>query len=242
MPDDRQFHRLRIEASEPTTSIWVVADDGYLVSKQDRLLDVSLRPGEYFVLFSLSDREAYRIQLEGALDLDEAHVRQLPASRPPVPVLDVPAVRKRLDTSMSADAAFDVFTRVQDWWPFETHSVSGAGPGAPPVSARLEPSGIYEVTREGERIVWGDVVEWEPTRNLVLRWYPGTETSLATTVGVHFADKEDGGSAVFLEHYGWGVFEQDAEEVRNRYNSGWEHVFVRCFGSAVSGQRPTPQG
>ncbi|MDX1511908.1 MAG: metalloregulator ArsR/SmtB family transcription factor [Nitriliruptorales bacterium] len=138
----------------------------------------------------------------------------------------VQPVVKTLRTPWSSADAFDVFTeRIAEWWPLDTHSVGDEHA----VSVAIEPGvggRIVETVDDGTTHVWGTVIEWEEGRHLAFSWHPGHEEALATTVDVRFRDV-DGGCEVLLVHVGWEVRGDRAEEVRARYQTGWDPVLAR---------------
>jgi uncharacterized protein YndB with AHSA1/START domain len=56
-----------------------------------------------------------------------------------------------------------------------------------------------------------------------MTWYPGHDSSQATELEVRFA-AEDDGTRVDLEHRGWEILAERAQEARSGYDAGWGDV------------------
>jgi len=67
---NRKYHKLKIVANEPK-DIWLSDDEGFLVQKEDGLMDTSLIPGNYFVEFGLGNKQ-YPIKLDGDLEFKQS--------------------------------------------------------------------------------------------------------------------------------------------------------------------------
>ena len=97
--------------------------------------------------------------------------------------------------------------------------------------ADLKAGGDYAVVtntlgKEGERIVWGKVLEFDPPRRLVHtfthQWLDGVDTTCAWTL-----TDVDGGTILRLEHSG---FEKAGERGFNEtadHDTGWDEHFAR---------------
>jgi uncharacterized protein YndB with AHSA1/START domain len=148
---------------------------------------------------------------------------------------DLSPVVKRIVVRCGADAAFRYFTSdFEKWWPGHTHSVIAmSSRGAKhPRSCTLDPRRgglIVEHGAEDERYVWGTITVWDPPRKLQFTWHPGHEPRLAQTIEVTFAATK-GGTEVVLTHSGWERLGEDAELARERYDNGWETVFIKTYG------------
>ena len=147
-------------------------------------------------------------------------------------------VVKRLVLKCSVEDAFRYFTAdFQKWWPGHTHSVIAMSSGGTnqPESCTLDPrigGLIVEHGADDERYILGTIVVWDPPRRLEFTWHPGGDPRLAQTVEVTFASTA-GGTEVVLAHSGWERLAEEAELARERYNNGWESVFVKAYGEYV---------
>ena len=130
-------------------------------------------------------------------------------------------IRKTVLVDFPPEEAFDLFTtRINSWWPVQTHSYSG-DTVRDVVFERSAGGRVYEVTDEGERD-WARVREWEPPRRFLLDWLIG---GYGTEVEVTFA-QEGPGSRLVLEHRGFAEPER-----RESYDSGWNAVLASFLAS-----------
>ncbi|MGI8517666.1 MAG: SRPBCC domain-containing protein [Acidimicrobiia bacterium] len=152
-------------------------------------------------------------------------------SQPATNKADLEPVRKSVTVEASIEHAFKVFTeRLGEWWPLRTHSVHAEGAISAGMETR-EGGAIYEVWEEG-REVWGEITTWAPPRRLVFTWHPGLEPAETTEVEVRFASRGNL-TVVELEHRGWEMRGERADEVRAHYESGWVMTLDR-FAAAAS--------
>jgi hypothetical protein len=119
------------------------------------------------------------------------------------------------------------------WWPAATHSVVAYASAFKdkPATVILEPrvSGrIFERTRAGEEHLWGSVLAWQPPARVVFSFHPGRDAREAQTVEVTFSAASPG-ARVVLTHSGWEKLSVDALQARDRYNQGWDGVFVTGY-------------
>jgi uncharacterized protein YndB with AHSA1/START domain len=128
-----------------------------------------------------------------------------PTTRPPV-------VRAAL-VRCAVDEAFTAFTdRIGAWWPLPTHGRFGERAGG----VAFDAGRLVERSVDGEEVVWGEVLAWEPPHRLVVSWHPGREADDASEVEVRFLAQDDG-TRVELEHRGWERFGEDAMRRRRGY-------------------------
>ncbi|MEH0584493.1 SRPBCC domain-containing protein [Streptomyces sp. B21-106] len=99
----------------------------------------------------------------------------------------VPDVRKTVTVDVPADRAFAIFAeRPIEWFPERHVFVEDR------VSLTIEPfegGRYYEVGADGTDIAWGTVVEWNPSKRIVLTW----------RVGPHWQPIFDDEKASFIE-------------------------------------------
>ena len=143
---------------------------------------------------------------------------------------EVAPIAKTITVGRPVAEAFRVFTEeIATWWPLDTHSRSPERA----VTAVIEPRAggrIYERTREGEELDWGEVLVWEPPHRLVHSWHLGRPD--ATEVEVRFVPDE-AGTRVELEHRGWEALGAEATKSRANYDSGWDYVLGERYGAAA---------
>jgi uncharacterized protein YndB with AHSA1/START domain len=140
-------------------------------------------------------------------------------------------VRRSIDVGCSVTEAFRIFTaEIDSWWPLATHSIGQADAVACHFEGR-EGGRIYETHGDGSVHPWGTVTVWEPPARLVFSWHPGRDAATAQEVELRFLAL-DSGARVELEHRGWEILGDKAEETRNAYESGWAGVLdlyvARC--------------
>jgi uncharacterized protein YndB with AHSA1/START domain len=135
-------------------------------------------------------------------------------------------VRKTLTLRASPETAFRVFTDgIDRWWP-RTHHIGKSDM----VKTVMEPRAggrWYEIGTDGVECQWGDVLEWEPPRRLLLAWRLnpqwGYDPNLLTEVEVIFTSIGDGETRVDFEHRGFESMGAMGDEARARVDSpnGW---------------------
>ena len=147
---------------------------------------------------------------------------------------EVAPIEKTIVVARPVEEAFRMYTEeLGSWWPLRSHARNTERPDTavldPHVGGRL-----YEQTRDGEELDWGEVQVWDPPHRLVHSWHLGRPDG-ATQVEVRFAPDGDG-TRVELVHRGWS---DDAAGRRSMYDTGWDFVFGECFSGHV-GKRSTP--
>jgi uncharacterized protein YndB with AHSA1/START domain len=148
-------------------------------------------------------------------------------------------VRKSIRVERAPADAFRLFTQhIGDWWPAEHHSRAADGEyGDVKVEAVVfEPQQggrVYEVASDGSEGSWAPVLTYEPPHRVVLAWKPNDEERAPTEVEVRFT-ADGSGTRVDLEHRGWEVVGDRAEEARADYSAGWTRVLDR-FAAAAAG-------
>jgi uncharacterized protein YndB with AHSA1/START domain len=153
------------------------------------------------------------------------------------------SVRKSITVDAPAERAFAVFTEgMSGWWPLDSHHIAPE----PAVSTVLEPRAggrWYERAAGGAECDWGTVRVWEPPHRVVLGWHLGPDWAYnpdparATEVEVRFIPEGSGRTRVELEHRGFEVHGDRAEETRGAVDSpgGWTGLLER-FAAAAGGR------
>jgi uncharacterized protein YndB with AHSA1/START domain len=153
-----------------------------------------------------------------------------------VPYLE--PIRRSVTVPGPPARAFAIFTgEIHVWWPRAQYSIH-QGESA---TCGIEPrrgGEVYEVAKDGQRCVWGSVLEWDPPHRLVLSWHPGREPETAQEVELRFVAVPEG-TRVELEHRDWAKFGAQAAEGRGGYAEGWAFVLDECYVAACS-QRRSP--
>ena len=135
----------------------------------------------------------------------------------------IQAVNKSLVVDCSPERAFEVFTReIGSWWPVHEYSI-GEDQVTEVVFEEEVGGRIFERQEGGGEKEWGRLLCWEPPARFVMSWYPGKGASQATELEVRFAPEGDG-TRVELEHRGWEIFADQAQETRDNYAGGWVSV------------------
>ncbi len=144
------------------------------------------------------------------------------------------SVMKTVTVACTPAEAFRYFTAdFGAWWPAATHSVVAHASEFKdePAIVILEPrvrGRIFERTRAGEEHIWGSVLAWQPPERVVFSFHPGRDDKQAQTVEVTFCAAPEG-ARVVLTHSGWDKLGANAQQARDRYNQGWEGVFVTAY-------------
>lgn len=135
----------------------------------------------------------------------------------------------RTDVLVEVDQAeaFRIYTeRIADWWPVHTHSMSHDRLGEPARGCGIEPfvgGRCFEVMADGSECAWGEIRVWEPPHRLVHSWDVSVNAPGPTEVEIRFEPAE-GGTRVSVEHRGWEIWGEEADEKRSSYNRGWPTV------------------
>lgn len=148
----------------------------------------------------------------------------------------IPPVKKSIHVPLSPDRAFDLFTaRIADWWPIETHSVSGNSDDLAPAKALRFETGtagrIVETLADGTETTWAEVAGWNEPTSFELDWHPGEDADVATRVAVTFTADADG-CRVDLVHDRFEARGDRAQATHDGYNSGWNGV-MECLAKGA---------
>lgn len=148
-------------------------------------------------------------------------------------VPELEPVRKELVVRCRLGLAFEVFTaRMAEWWPMASHSVGQEQTRSvtvePAVGGRL-----YETCADGSEHTWGEVTHWDPPSGFDCTWHPGRQPNQATRLSLRF-EAEGEGTRVRLEHRGWEILGDLAEETRAGYDGGWETVLMTLYKEAAN--------
>jgi uncharacterized protein YndB with AHSA1/START domain len=152
--------------------------------------------------------------------------------------VSIEPVVKTVTVACTPEEAFRFFTAdFGMWWPAATHSVVAYGSQFKdkPTAVIFEPrvSGrIFERTHAGEEHPWGSVLAWQPPTRVSFSFHPGRDDKEAQTVEVTFSAAPQG-TRVVLTHSGWEKLGANAQQARDRYDSGWEGVFVTAYAEHI---------
>ena len=138
-------------------------------------------------------------------------------------------IKKKLTVPLTADEAFALFTdEIDTWWPKDPFSVKGAKSKV--VFANHKDGKIIEESEDGEAIIWGTIIAYDPGTYLAFTWHPGRDASEATVVEVRFTQTE-AGTRCDLTHGGFEILGPTADAVSTSYLHGWDLV-LGCFSKA----------
>lgn len=133
-----------------------------------------------------------------------------------------------IEVPLSTRRAFDLFTdQLTRWWPLAQFSIAQSRAVSCGFDAYAGGQ-VWERRDDGERFVWGTVLEWEPPHRFVITWHPGRPAETAQEVEVRFIALERG-TRVELDHRKWETLGAEAQQTRSGYESGWAHVFGHLF-------------
>lgn len=135
-------------------------------------------------------------------------------------------VRKTRVVPLSVADAFELFTtRMGDWWPMTSHSISGSASATVRFDGRIGGS-VVEVAPSGEAWSWAEVTAWDPPHRFVLAWHPHPTPAAASTLDVRFTAAA-AGCRIDLEHRGWEEFGFElGTSHRDAYDPGWDAVLA----------------
>jgi uncharacterized protein YndB with AHSA1/START domain len=128
-------------------------------------------------------------------------------------------LRVDIEVACASVDAFSIWTeRFGDWWP-RGHSVTG-DPAAVCFEPRLH-GRIFERTRDGLEIDWGEITEWDPPRRLAYLWHIRRDRADATDVEISFIAVGNDATRVEITHTGWERLGAEAERWRDANRGGW---------------------
>ena len=143
---------------------------------------------------------------------------------------EVTPLTKTVTVNRPPEEAFRIYTEgIATWWPLETHSPSQKAETV--IMEPREGGRLYERTRDGEEVDWGEILVWEPPHRLVHSWHLGGPA--ATEVELRFRPEGDG-TLIELEHRGWERHGDRAADLRMQYDSGWDFVFGERYAGVAS--------
>lgn len=150
----------------------------------------------------------------------------------------LPSLRKVLRVRSAPEDTFELFTLgIAEWWPVETHSLSGRE-GKVPLAVRFEPTSggaILETRHDGVEAPWAEVTDWKPGRAFTLAWHVGRARQDATRITVEFRPVAAGGTEVILVHSGFEMLGPAGEAALANYDEGWDLVLKDRFHQACGG-------
>ena len=121
------------------------------------------------------------------------------------------------------DHAFAVWTEhTSAWWPAD-HTVTVEADLEIVFEPRVD-GRIFERTRAGREIEWGQITVWEPPRRLGYLWHLRTDRADATDVEISFTELHDEPvprTRVDIEHRGWDRLGDRGAPWRERNIGGW---------------------
>ncbi len=80
--------------------------------------------------------------------------------------------------------------------------------------------------REGEKQIWGEVLEYDPPRKLVHTFTHGGLSNVVTTCTWTLTGME-GGTILRLEHTGFENLDSGGFDMAGNHDKGWDEFFVR---------------
>lgn len=154
----------------------------------------------------------------------------------PLTVGSTTSVRADVVVPASPELAFEVFTaQLHEWWP-DRYVLTEE-----PQELLLEP-GVggrwFERAAEGSECRWGEVLVWEPPRELVLSWAVGADwrpdPARASVLAVTFEAAGEG-TRVVLEHQDLEQAGDGWEGLRDTFDGehGWGMVLQRYAGAVA---------
>ena len=147
-------------------------------------------------------------------------------------------LRVEVDLHCSPDHAFATWTeRIDQWWP-RGHTVS-----ADQAAIVLEPrlgGRIYERTRDGREIDWGEITGWDPPHRLAYCWHIRRDRADATDVEIRFVPGDGARDATRMEitHTGWERLGLEADTWRDANRSGWNGLLPSFIAACAPTNGP----
>lgn len=138
-------------------------------------------------------------------------------------------LRLAYDVACSPEHAFRTWTeRFGSWWP-RGHSVSGD-----PEAVVLEPGvggRIYERTKDGGEVDWGEITAWDEPRGLAYLWHIRRDRRDATDVAIAFVAAA-GGTRIEITHTGWERLGAEGPAWRDANAGGWNGLLPHFVEAA----------
>lgn len=132
-----------------------------------------------------------------------------------------PTIRRTVTVDRPRLEVFELFTRrTATWWPL----ANGTYQGPEAVDVVIEPrSGglVYETGRDGSRVVWGRVLDWEPPAHFAYSYRPFADDR-TTEVRVWFDAVAPARTEVRVQHLGWEAHGALGLQRAASYLGGWE--------------------
>ena len=153
----------------------------------------------------------------------------------PDPGSVLPPVRRAREVGVCAERAFAALTgEIGTWWPLARHSCSEDASA----SVAFEDGLLVETGPDGTRYVWGEVLRWEPPREVALTWHPGHPSDgPASEVELRVTPLGPSRCLVEVVHRGWERL-ADPAAARHEYDSGWPGVLAGFAAVLEDEERP----
>ena len=144
-------------------------------------------------------------------------------------------LRMDIELACPQEHAFATWTEhFARWWP-PGHTVTG-NPAAIVLEPRLG-GRIYERTRDGQEIDWGEITAWDPPHGFAYLWHIRRDRADATDVEVRFVATRDDTTRMEITHNGWERLGAEAESWRDANRGGWAgllpHFIAACTPSTA---------
>lgn len=134
-------------------------------------------------------------------------------------------IELRFRVDCGPEHAFRIWTeRIDTWWP-RGHSVSSD----PNLTVSIEPrvgGRILETTGDGHEHEWGEVITWDPPRELSYLWHIYGPREQSTRVDISF-DRDGEATLVTIVHTGWDELVSTRPDLRGRNERSWSHLVPR---------------
>ena len=141
-------------------------------------------------------------------------------------------LHKEITVPLTVQKAFRLFTeRIDEWWPLASHSIFEKDTRKAVFEGK-QGGRIFEISNNGEEGLWGTISAYEPPDRVIFTWHPGRDTKTAQEVEVTF-QADASGTKVRLEHRDWEKLGDKAAASRAGYDTGWDFVLGKCFGSGA---------
>ena len=133
-----------------------------------------------------------------------------------------PTIRRAVTIDRPRADVFELFTHhTAAWWPLANGTYNGLNT----VEIVIEPrSGglVYEIARDGSRMVWGRVLDWQPPAHMAYSYRPFGDERF-TEVKVWFDAVAPTRTEVRVHHLGWEAHGAIGFQRARSYLGGWEH-------------------
>ena len=150
------------------------------------------------------------------------------------------SVQRSIVVDAPQGLCFETFCDMTSWWPLATHTI-GEKPARAQILEKHTGGRWYDVDMNGKETDIGRVLAYEPPSRLLLSWTISCiftiDPSTTTEVEVRFVAESPKRTRIELEHRGFEIFGDGADEAVKLYESDGAWTFVLDYYEKYMGSR-----